>query len=110
MPYATNNETELYAVYQAVYNAPDHSNLTIYTDSKMVIGWLSQRWAMNNPQIRALAKLYFTTLLAKHIIVTFVKVKGHNGVHGNEIVNAEAQRWSLLERRKLDQVCAAVCN
>ncbi len=51
----TNNRMELIAVCDAIRHAPPGVRLDIVTDSKNVIGWLSQGGKRNDPMIAALS-------------------------------------------------------
>jgi ribonuclease HI len=51
-----NNRMELTAVREAIRQAPRSVRLDIVTDSKNVIGWLSQGWKRNDPTIAALSR------------------------------------------------------
>jgi ribonuclease HI len=51
-----NNRMELTAVREAIRHAPHGVRLDIVTDSKNVIGWLSQGWKRNDPTIAALSR------------------------------------------------------
>ena len=46
----TNNRMELTAVLEAIKHAPHTIRLDIVTDSKNVIGWLSQGWKRKSPR------------------------------------------------------------
>lgn len=105
LEYATNNEAELYAIYQAIYHCAPGTHLDIYTDSKMAIGWLARGWRKNNPQIQALCDMIVATKNALNVSVTFHKVEGHSGIQGNEVVNDAAQAEALRQRAKLRRVC-----
>jgi hypothetical protein len=50
----TNNRMELTAVREAIRHAPRSVRLDIVTDSKNVIGWLSQGWKRKEPAVAAL--------------------------------------------------------
>jgi ribonuclease HI len=51
-----NNRMELTAVREAIRRAPRGVRLDIVTDSRNVIGWLSQGWKRNDPTIAALSR------------------------------------------------------
>jgi ribonuclease HI len=76
LPGATNNQSELEAVKQALLALKrDGTVVTICTDSEYVIGVLSKHWKpKQNQALIAEVK----ALLAKHS-VTFQKVVGHSG-------------------------------
>ena len=50
--YATNNEMELYAIFQAVEHAPSQAHLSITTDSKLCVKLLTgQAKSRSNPRL-----------------------------------------------------------
>jgi ribonuclease HI len=92
----TNNRMELVAVYNAIMLAGT-SELTIFTDSRDVVGWLqgwenSRRWKCHNPQLLRLRDEIDRACYAKGMTVTLCWVKGHNGDKWNERANQLAQQ------------------
>jgi len=92
--YATNNEMELRAIVECVQLCPPYTHLYLHTDSRLCIGWLSQSTGMRNENLIAMAKAYFAIIQAKHIVVTFVHVKGHSGDPNNQRVDRAARAQS----------------
>lgn len=84
----TNNRMELTAALEAIQRAPLAAILQIVTDSKNVIGWLSQGWKRNDAKIASLCRevdeVRRRRALAQGGAVTFRYVKGHNGDALNE--------------------------
>lgn len=96
LTHATNNYAELYAVYRAVLYCPDRCRCFIYTDSRLVIGWMAKGWARNNEQINEIVSMIHDAMISKSIDLRFVKVKGHIGVKANELVDAESRRMTII--------------
>jgi len=106
--HATNNEAELYAVYQAVVHASDYTKIICFTDSRVVCGWINMGWAMNNKQIKDLYNLITMTCVAKHIILRCRKVKGHEFNYQNNLVDHAASREAkALKREMSPPLCVA---
>ncbi len=87
----TNNRMELTAVREAIRHAPPGIRLDIITDSKNVIGWLSQNWKRNDPTIAALCAEIDTLCAGRGFAaddpaggVSFTYVRGHQGDKFNE--------------------------
>jgi ribonuclease HI len=101
--WATNNEMEMLAVIRTLEECPGFTELTIHTDSKLVIGWLSLGWkSRSNPNITDLIKTYHAIREARDIVVKFIKVKGHSTNAGNNRVDQAAFRQSqALKRARL---------
>lgn len=89
--HTTNNRMELVAVREAIRRAPVGVILEIVTDSKNVIGWLSQGWKRNNPEVAALCKEIDALLVqrkaAKGGVVRFTYVRGHSGDPLNDLAD-----------------------
>ena len=86
-----NNRMELTAVREAIRHAPPGVRLDIVTDSKNVIGWLSQGWKRNDPTIAALCAEIDTLRAGRGFDVNatdggvqFSHVLGHQGDKFNE--------------------------
>lgn len=88
----TNNYCELYAVYRALIKSTSSTRVFVYTDSRVVVGWLAKGWARNSEHIDSLVTMIFETIIALSLDVRYVKVKGHWGVQYNELVDSEARR------------------
>ena len=101
----TNNEMEMYAVYQALLWSNKNAGrpMVIYTDSaytkngceSWVWGWESKGWKkadggeIQNLQLwkDIIVELRKYRLNHGGEVPTFVKVKGHSGVEGNEMAD-----------------------
>ena len=101
----TNNMAELYAVWQAL-KIYQNSDVTIYTDSKYVIGcltewvykWLSNGWQTFNGQSVANRQLIEEILiLQKDRLVTYNHVKAHQGNQFNELADQLANQGRQLD-------------
>ncbi len=88
--HTTNNAMELFAVFNAVDHTPANSEITIYADSRLVIGWLRDHWKCRHAHLLEIIKSYFATLEGKNIRVHFEKVKGHSNNPLNILVDREA--------------------
>jgi ribonuclease HI len=99
----TNNMAELYAAWMAVENAPKGCQLEICTDSKLVIGWLSQGWNIQHLHIAELVAAFHNAVRFNDVEVTFRKVKGHSDNEENNYVDSisrtEAQEMEYELRR-----------
>lgn len=89
-PSTTNNQMEMLAVVQAVRNLEYGDEAIIYTDSRLVIGWLTRNWKANTTEIMHLRVAYrtFVDLLDLHL--RFVHVHGHKACAGNVAVDKVA--------------------
>lgn len=83
----TNNEAEMAAVCIAVAHAPANCTLEVHTDSQIALGLLAGGWSTDLIHLLGYKRWYYSLLFEKHITVDFVKVKGHSGDSGNEIVD-----------------------
>lgn len=85
----TNNRAELLALKTALEQLKiPGSEVTVYTDSQLVVGIFSQGWKPKaNLDIIGAIK----PLLDKHL-VSFVHVKGHSGIEMNEKVDSLAKK------------------
>lgn len=98
LPRTTNNVAELTAIWMAVEHAPaDCTHLTIRTDSKLAIGWITQGWQVRHAHISALLNTYFRAKKDRNITVTFEKVKGHSNDERNNIVDRAANRCAKCD-------------
>lgn len=87
----TNNEMEMTAVYEALRCLRQTSSVTIYTDSQLVIGWLSLDWTCKkNPAVTKLRNKIKELWRAHGHGVRFIKVDGHSGHPENDLVDALA--------------------
>ena len=87
MKYATNNEAEMTAVLYGLGGIPDGSEVCVVSDSKLVIGWLCQKWKTKaNPAIAGLRWAIFELVKNKRLVVTFKKTTGHaSDVNNNHV-------------------------
>ena len=68
------------AVSKAIeYHIP---SITIYYDYEGIAAWATDKWRAN--KIGTIGYRNFMKEAKKHITISFVKVKGHSGVEGNE--------------------------
>lgn len=98
MSNVTNNQMELLAVYEAIKTLPYDAEATIYTDSRLVVGWLKYNWKSNTTEISHIRIAIRTAEQALNLKLKYVKVKGHGVVRGNQIVDAAAARLARLHR------------
>jgi ribonuclease HI len=88
--YTTNNEMELMAIVEAM-EAMKYSDkevyVTIFTDSKLAIGWITGDYKMKKPHIVDLVTYIRELASTKSIKMSFQHVKGHNGDPLNERVD-----------------------
>lgn len=100
--YGTNNYMEMMAVMQAIAIAPPKQQLTIMTDSRLVIGWLAHNWKAHDriAEIRIAIDMLRNS---KEMEVKFVKIKGHAGHFGNMLADQaaynEAEKFRKQETR-----------
>lgn len=88
---ATNNQAEMTAVAKAMELVPDNSDLVIITDSKLVLGWFTRGWKINQSHIRKIKNECDTLRDDKSLRVQFVKTKGHASDQLNNRVDALAR-------------------
>lgn len=83
-PSATNNEMELVAVLEAL-RAIKRTGLSvaIYTDSKNVIGWVTDEYRVKDARIAQLVAQIKSVVEAKYLAVDMFHVKGHTGNSNN---------------------------
>lgn len=86
----TNNQMEMLAVVQAVRALEYGDEAVIYTDSKLVIGWLSRGWKANMTEIMHLRVAYRTFVQLLDLRIRFVHVHGHKACAGNVAVDKAA--------------------
>lgn len=99
--HTTNNEMELVAVLEAL-RAIKHTGLSvaIYTDSQLVIGWLTGAYKVKADHIAELVRAIKTMAEAKFLAIDWFHVKGHSGNAGNERANRLAQVQARRAKRK----------
>lgn len=88
---ATNNYAEFMAIYQSLSYLQPGDHAVIHTDSRLMIGWLSQGWKINNPEILMMKETIDAYLKAQNIEVSFVKIAGHAHHPQNEMVDRAAR-------------------
>lgn len=110
---ATNNREELLAILAAIkyalniYKNEISAKFIIHTDSQYSIdcitkwahNWKNNGWRNTNGEIVANKELIqeaFSLLVFKSDIISFVKVKGHDGDKYNELVDKKAVSMSQL--------------
>ena len=83
--------TNNYAEYMGLITLLEHlyrqnyRNVTIYSDSELVVNQVNQNWVINNEELRRMvAKAYGLVIAGGHILK---HVKGHAGNKGNEAVD-----------------------
>jgi len=96
-PHTTNNEMELTAVLEGLRALKlTGLQVAIYTDSLLVIGWLTGEYKVKAAHIGELVDAIKTVAEGKFLTIDWFHVKGHSGNAGNERANrlaqAEAQR------------------
>jgi ribonuclease HI len=103
----SNNQMELAAVLGGIRALTRPCEVTIYTDSKNVIGWLygwNQETNLPDPKKRYARKVIATRALCEVIdnevsdgghILSFVHIKGHSGHAMNEECDYLAERERL---------------
>lgn len=96
-PHATNNQMELMAALQTLYQTPEDAILHIYTDSTYLKDgmtlwmpeWKKKHWKKKTP-IKNLELWQALDLAASGRVVEWHWVRGHNGDAGNERADALA--------------------
>ena len=98
----TNNRVELNAILVAVEQLKAPVRLTVITDSRNCIGWLSKDWQCNIEGNLALVNAIKAAIDAGGHEVQYQHVNGHAGVKFNELADrlateasAEAKERSL---------------
>lgn len=88
----TNNEMELMAVVEALkaLKGTGHE-LTIYTDSQLVHGYLERGWRCKQPHLRQLLGELCGYRDLNGYTLSIVKVKGHSGDPMNDRADALAK-------------------
>jgi ribonuclease HI len=95
--HTTNNEMELTAVLEGLRALKlTGLQVAIYTDSLLVIGWLTGEYKVKAAHIGEMVDAIKTVAEGKFLTIDWFHVKGHSGNAGNERANrlaqAEAQR------------------
>ncbi len=101
-PHTTNTEMELMAVLEALKTLKRTGlSVAIYTDSLLVVGWLSGEYRAKEPHIAQLVAQIKTVVEGKYLALDLFHVKGHSGNAGNERANRLAKAQAQRARRKL---------
>ena len=99
----TNQRMEIYAAYEALHDHMDDEEITIVSDSAYLVNCFGQDWWIRWQRNKWLKSDGITVanrdiweplidLVQEHGHVRFEWVRGHSGVHGNEKVDAIAQK------------------
>ena len=99
---ATNNEMELMAVLEAL-KALKRTGLSvaIYTDSLLVVGWLSGEYRAREPHIAQLVAQIKTVVEGKFLALDLFHVRAHSGNASNERANRLAQAAAAQAKAQL---------
>lgn len=89
-PTTTNNAMEMFAVYNALTHCRYGDTAIIFTDSKLVIGWLTKGWKCTSPIIEDIRQAIYVHKQSLGLDWHFTLVKGHSGNHKNAIVDRAA--------------------
>ena len=98
--YTTNNEMELMAVLEALKTLKRTGlSVAIFTDSQLVIGWLTGEYKVKADHIAELVAQIKTVAEAKFLAIDWFHVKGHSGNTNNERANKLAQNEARIAKR-----------
>ena len=97
---ATNNQMELYAIYEAAVLMDVDSDNQIYTDSRMCINWMVKRYSCTKPHLKPIREAMDYLMLHNKLRIHFVKVKGHSHDHYNNMVDKAAAKAAKALRRE----------
>ncbi len=101
-PHTTNNEMELVAVLEALKVLKRTGlSVAIYTDSLLVVGWLSGEYCAREPHIAQLVAQIKTVVEGKYLALDLFHVKAHSGNAGNERANRLAQAAAAQAKAQL---------
>lgn len=88
----TNNEMEMTAILEGLKALRVTCDVTIHTDSQLVIGWLQDGWkCKSNPNVIRLRNQIQALWKERGHRVRFVKVPAHAGHPENELADALAR-------------------
>lgn len=87
----TNNHMEMLAVLEGLKAVPPFSEVTVYTDSRLVIGWLAKNFKCKVIHNRDMRDMILSLCKEKKLEVTYEKVKGHSGDKYNDMADQLAQ-------------------
>lgn len=80
----TNNQMEFMPVLEGISIIPALSDVIIYSDSALLIGYLFKNWKRNNYFLRKIAEDIDKIVSYRYISIYQHKVKGHSGDIYNE--------------------------
>ncbi len=101
-PHTTNNEMELTAVLEALKIIKlTGLSVAIYTDSQLVIGWLTGAYKVKADHIAELVRAIKTLAEAKFLAIDWFHVKGHSGNAGNARADQLAQAAAAQAKAQL---------
>lgn len=93
--HATNNEMEMFAIYQAVANCEPGIGLLIISDSKLAIG-LMTGWKTDKPRLSSIRDTAIEIARIKGVTLRFEQTKGHSSDHYNNLVDKAAVTQSRI--------------
>ena len=93
--HATNNEMELFAMYQVVANCQPGIGLVIVSDSKLAIG-LMTGWHTDLRHLSSIRDITLEVARIKGVTLSFEKTKGHAFDKYNNIVDRAAVTQSRI--------------
>ena len=76
-------------------------SVAIYTDSQLVVGWLSGEYRAREPHIAQLVAQIKTVVEGKYLALDLFHVKAHSGNAGNERANRLAQAAAAQAKAQL---------
>jgi ribonuclease HI len=97
--YSTNNAMELTAILEGLKHLAVPCDVTIYTDSKNAIGWLSQGSKRNAVNIIALCRTIDQLIVTSGHSVQYRKVPAHKDNWYNNIADELAKRAAASQER-----------
>mgnify|MGYP000033265630 FL=1 len=89
---------EIEAAEEAIRKAADFGadHICVYHDYEGIGRWGDSEWKCNNPETKAYRD--FISEMRKKLDIDFIKVKGHDGNHYNEIADQLANSGRIAER------------
>ena len=94
----TNNLAELMAVLKGLQAIKTSATVRIHTDSRLVVGWLRDKWRRNDTECGDLSAAIEREITAKTLTVEWVEVKGHSGDKMNERCDKLATKEAQAQR------------
>lgn len=92
----TNNKAELLALKAALEKVEKGTPVIIVTDSKNLIGWLSQGWKRKDPYIKEILEEIEVLIKERKLEVSYTHVLGHKGNKYNEMADTYAKKGAEL--------------